>query len=201
MNATAEVRGSDAVRAALVDAAAEMLAEVGPRAISVREVARRAGVNHGQVHHYFGSKRALLEAAMRQLAQRHFEYMTRLAGGGAVPPALSLVEDPAYWRAICQVTMDGDLDLARIEIDEGISVPRRALRVLQERWGIAADDLDFKARFAAVSALHLGWVAFEEFVLLQADVDERDRPELRKRVRRLIESLDEAEEGAPWNSD
>lgn len=201
MNAAAEVRGSDAVRAALVDAAAAMLAEVGPRALSVREVARRAGVNHGQVHHYFGSKHALLEAAMRRLAQRHFEHMTRLAGGGEIPPALSLAEDPAYWRAVCQVTMDGELDLARIEIDEGISVPRRALRALQERWGIAGDDLDFKARFAAVSALHLGWVAFEEFVLLQADVAERDRPELRKRVRRLIESLAEAEEGAPWSSD
>lgn len=200
MNAVADsARGGDAVRAALVEAAAEMLGDVGPASLSVREIARRAGVNHGQVHHYFGSKRALLEAAMRKLAQDHFENATRLAGGGPIPPALSLAEDPIYWRAVCQTVMEGDLDLARIEVDEGISVPRRALRALRKLRGVAPDDEDFKARFAAGVALQLGWVAFEEFVLLVADVDERERDEVRRRVKQLVTSLVTGE-GA-WTSD
>ena len=182
-----EVRGGDAVRAALVKAAAEALSAAGPRSVSVREVARRAGVNHGQVHHYFGGKRGLLEAAMRKLAADHFTHATERSGGSPIPPALQLADDPAYWRAICHCVMDDDLDLARIEVDEEISVPRRALRAVMERQGIADDDLDFKARFATVAALQLGWVALEDFVMLISDVDEQDRDAVRDRVKTLLE--------------
>jgi AcrR family transcriptional regulator len=188
----APLRG-EAVRTALVEAAAALLADAGPRAVSVRDVARRAGVNHGQVHHYFGGKRGLLRAAMRHLAARHLEHTLELSDGGPIPPALSLAGDPDYWRAVCQVVMEGDLELARLEIDEGISVPRRALDALSTRRGVAPDDLDFKARFAALAALQLGWVAFEDFMMLIADVPEQDREALRERVRAIVVSFVEAE--------
>ena len=48
----------------LLAAAGDLLVEVGPHGATVREIARRAGVNHGLVHHYFGSKEQLLRAAM-----------------------------------------------------------------------------------------------------------------------------------------
>ena len=47
----------------LIDAAADLLGEVGPRAMTVRSIAQRVGVNHGLIHHYFGGKQPLLEAA------------------------------------------------------------------------------------------------------------------------------------------
>jgi hypothetical protein len=82
--------------------------------------------------------------------------------------------------------MEGDLELARIEVDEGISVPRRAREALAKQLAVADDDLDFKARFAAVAALQLGWVALEDFVMLISDVAEPDREAVRDRVKRLI---------------
>ena len=183
-----EVRGgSDAVKAALIAAAAQMLGESGPRLLSVRDVARRAGVNHGQVHHCFGGKRGLLEAAMRHLARGHYEHARELAGGSRYPPALSLAEDSDYWRAVCKVVMEGDLELARIEIDEGISVPRSVLRSLQESGGGASDDLGLKSRFAAMAALTLGWVAFEDFMLILADVEPEQRDALRARIKQFIQ--------------
>ncbi len=186
------VRGGEAVKAALVEAAAQMLGEVGPRGISVRDLADRAGVNHGQVHHYFGGKRPLLEAAMRYLARGHYEHSRELAGDAAVPPALSLAEDADYWRAICQVVMDGDLELAGIEIDAGISVPRNVLRALQEKYP-DADELDLKARFASMAAAQLGWVAFEDFMMLVADVEPDQRAEVRERARHVMQrAIDEA---------
>ena len=188
----APVRGSEAVRHALVDAAAHALAAAGPSAVSVREVARKAGVNHGQVHHYFGGKRSLLEAAMRQLASEHFAHATQRAGSRGIPPALQLADDPGYWRAICHCVMEGDLELAGIEVDEGISVPRRALEALMQQFAIADDDLDFRARFAAVAALQLGWVALEDFVMLISDVGEEDRDAVRDRVKLLINGWFEA---------
>jgi AcrR family transcriptional regulator len=186
-------RGSHAVKAALIDAAAEMLGEVGPRALSVREVAQRAGVNHGQVHHYFGGKRGLLEAAMRKLAREHYEHALELSGDAPFPPVLSLAEDSGYWRAVCRVVMEGDLDLARIEIDEDLSVPRRVLRSFEAKADAGSDPLELKARFAAMAALQLGWVAFEDFMLLLADVDPVDRESVRARVKDFVgRSIDEA---------
>lgn len=189
MSAATEVRGSDAVKAALIEAASELLAEVGPRALSIRNVAERAGVNHGQIHHYFGGKRGLLRAAMSLLANEHWKGARARDGDDLLPPALSISEDTRYWRATCQVVMDGDIGLARIEIDENISVPRHALRALQQRAGVADDDIAFKARFAAIAALQLGWVAFEDFMMLVADVPERQRESLRTEVERIVEEL------------
>ncbi|THD77650.1 MAG: TetR family transcriptional regulator [Phenylobacterium sp.] len=60
----AEVR-----RRALVDAALAALAERGS-AISVRDVARRAGVSPGLIRHHFGSFGALLAEAYRQAVSR-----------------------------------------------------------------------------------------------------------------------------------
>ena len=47
---------------ALVGAAVELIEEVGPSALSLREVARRAGVSHGAPAHHFGDKAGLLTA-------------------------------------------------------------------------------------------------------------------------------------------
>ena len=184
---TSRVRGGDAVKSALVEATAKMLSEVGPRGISVRDVADRAGVNHGQVHHYFGGKRALLEAAMRHLAREAFDQSRALAGDSLYPPLLAFTEDSDYWRAVCKIVIDGDLELARIEIDEDIWVPRHVLRSLQKEHGIDADDLRFKARFAAMTAQQLGWVAFEDFMTLLADVEPEQREEFRAQVKRFVQ--------------
>ena len=54
------VRGRAASEDALVRAAADLFEDVGPHAVSVRAIAERAGVNHGLVHHYFGSKSGLV---------------------------------------------------------------------------------------------------------------------------------------------
>ncbi len=180
-------RGADAVRRALIEAAAQRLGETGPSNVSVRDVARRAGVNHGQVHHYFGGKRGLLVAAMRKLATDHFELTRERSGGSPIPPLFVLAEDPDYWRAICQVTMEGDLDLARLEVDEDISIPRSAMRELMQRYEIADDDLDYKAQFASLVAMQLGWVALEDFIMLVADVRDEDRDEVRARAKAMLE--------------
>ncbi|NNL66320.1 MAG: helix-turn-helix transcriptional regulator [Myxococcales bacterium] len=182
-----------------MDATAALLGEVGPSRLSVREIARKAGVNHGQVHHYFGSKRSLLEAAMEKLARDHYEHMDAVSGPGGIPPALALADDPAYWRAVCRCVLEGDIELARIEIDQGTSVPQRAFRALAERSGADADDFGFRARFATTVALNLGWVAFEDFVLELMEIEDKDRERMRRELARLVTAL--ASGRAPWTSD
>lgn len=50
------------LRAALLAAAAELLDEGGPEAVSLRECARRAGVSHAAPYRHFDTKEALLVA-------------------------------------------------------------------------------------------------------------------------------------------
>ena len=51
-------------RDALLVAAVELFAERGPASVSLRDVARHAGVNHGLIHRHFGSKDDLLAEAI-----------------------------------------------------------------------------------------------------------------------------------------
>jgi AcrR family transcriptional regulator len=57
------------LRAALLERAERMLASVGPSGVSLRELAREAGVSHGAPRRHFADKRALLDA----LAESGFE--------------------------------------------------------------------------------------------------------------------------------
>ena len=50
------------LRPALLTAAVETIGEVGPVAVSLREVARRAGVTHAAAAYHFGDKAGLLTA-------------------------------------------------------------------------------------------------------------------------------------------
>ncbi len=56
----------DGARERLLVAAVALLAERGPASVSLRDVARRAGVNLGLIHRHFGSRDALVAAALEQ---------------------------------------------------------------------------------------------------------------------------------------
>ena len=60
--------GRDEVVAAILDSAAEMFAERGPAAASIRDIAARAHVNHGLVFRHFGTKEQLVAAVLDHLA-------------------------------------------------------------------------------------------------------------------------------------
>src|SRR5690242_2767504 len=52
--------GRAEVMAAVLDAATELFADKGPDAVTVREVADRASVNHALIHRHYGTKQELL---------------------------------------------------------------------------------------------------------------------------------------------
>src|SRR3954453_21828733 len=59
------MQGGD-LEARLVAAGVELLAEAGSDALSLREIARRAGVSHGAPRRYFPTHQALLAAIARE---------------------------------------------------------------------------------------------------------------------------------------
>ncbi len=64
VNAAPEAPVVRSGRDALLASAVELFAEHGPASVSIRDVARHAGVNHGLVHRHFGSKDDLLAEAI-----------------------------------------------------------------------------------------------------------------------------------------
>ena len=79
----------EAVRARLLDAAADLIGEIGWTAVSTRTLAERAGVGPGLVHYHFDSLQALLRrAVMDRMHQVLGEASTAMAGTEDVADAL-----------------------------------------------------------------------------------------------------------------
>jgi AcrR family transcriptional regulator len=76
------------LKAALLQAALELIAEVGPAAFTLREVARRAGISHNAPYRHFREKDELLAA----VAAEGFE---RLAAALGEPEKAARTRQPA----------------------------------------------------------------------------------------------------------
>jgi AcrR family transcriptional regulator len=69
-----------AAEEALLDAAEQLLVEVGYASITTRRLAEAAGVNHGLVHYYFGSNENLLVRALERFTERLIARQRELYG-------------------------------------------------------------------------------------------------------------------------
>ena len=169
--------------AKLIAAAADLLGEVGPRAMSVRMVAERAGVNHGLVHHYFGSKEGLMRAAMLLLVEQHAEDVREKSHGNPIPDALVLTSEPRYLRAVVRAVLDNEMELATMELEAGVSIPRGALQHVAKMRQLDEPDTQIKALAAIGMALEMGWAALEPLLFAVTDVPTDEQDDVRDLVR------------------
>lgn len=68
-------------RAEIAEIAAEIIAEGGLEAATLREIARRSGFSKGIIEHYFDGKSELIDAALAWANQRYFERVERATAG------------------------------------------------------------------------------------------------------------------------
>lgn len=170
----------------LISATAQLLGEIGPRALSVRAIAERAGVNHGLVHHYFGGKDSLLRAAMERLVHEHFNYAMAQSRRQPIPAPLGLIGDPTYLRAVVRAVLDNEMGLASTEITEDVSVPRNVLRHVATEQGQVEPSVGIKATVGLGMALEMGWAALEPFIFAVVGAEnEQEQDELRLEARKL----------------
>jgi AcrR family transcriptional regulator len=96
----------------MFEALSAAVLEVGPGAISLRELARRAGVSHAAPAHHFGDKRGLLTAfaadGHRLLAQALSEASTS-TGGDFAAVGLAYIEFAVEHRAHFEVMFQPEL--------------------------------------------------------------------------------------------
>jgi AcrR family transcriptional regulator len=185
---TAAASATTSSRDRLVRAAADLLSEVGPRAVSVRAIAERAEVNHGLVHYYFGGKDALLGEAMAELVERHRRLVDEMTAGRPRPVPLGLSRDMDYLRAVVRCVLDGEMGLALTELRLGASVPRAALEdVLSSSSGRASTEV-ITTTVLLAAALEMGWAALEPFLFAVADIgpDEQESVRAIARTYRIV---------------
>jgi TetR/AcrR family transcriptional regulator, repressor for neighboring sulfatase len=165
--------GREAVSRALLDAGAELFADLGPARVSVRDVAARARVNHGLVHRHFGSKEGLLRAVLEDLSSNIHEEVSAAGCGEVGPGALAerlgrtleaVARHPRYFRVLGRALLDG-YPMDRLQ--GNFPVVRELVGAMHaaQAAGRIEPDLDAGAAVAVMVAAGLGWLLFEPYVL------------------------------------
>ena len=150
---TRRPHGKAEVMAAIRAAAAELLAERGPRDITVRDVAERAGVNHALVHRHFGTKDELIQGVIADLSAEIGASAAAL-GSTDVSALLRLLrEQPAYWNILARTVLEAP------EVLAGHPPPAASIVLAMLSRGREPDDA-MRAKAAVAGSLVLGWIVF-----------------------------------------
>lgn len=177
MPEAAPVRGPEAVRRSLIDAAKHLMRMRSPRQVSGRELAQHAGVNYGLIHHYFGTKDNVFAEAVAEATETMAKRWDRI---GMLP--VNTGDEAASYRTF-----------AKLEIDDSRSPIRTLMRRIVERQaevsGRPTDDPEMLAEIAIATALQFGWGAFESDIVAALQEYGGELEDLRVRVAELSKRL------------
>ena len=169
------LKGRKNVEKRLIDSAAQLLNSVGPNQLSIRDIALHAGVNHAQIHHYFGGKQGLLEATYKQLAFTHIQQLERRNIG-----AMNLGDEPLsevtdlYFNALIRAVIDGKMDLLLAQRDSGLSMSEKTLSELTKLRGASKPSADDKAAVALVMVMEFGWATSKAYIKETLNISDKE---------------------------
>ncbi|MBL8777248.1 MAG: TetR/AcrR family transcriptional regulator [Acidimicrobiales bacterium] len=166
--------GRAEVMEAVSAAATDLFAERGPDAVTVREVADRAGVNHALIHRHFGTKEELLRVVLSGAIERMASVAQHTTNTGEdireVVGAMQR-EEPA-------IRLLGWAILAGYPIEQiwpeypAFQKVQTVLSDEQERSGGRGDREDPRVVVATGTALLFGWILFRPFLERAARLSE-----------------------------
>ncbi|OBF32361.1 TetR family transcriptional regulator [Mycolicibacterium peregrinum] len=163
--------GKDEVVAAALSAAAELFAERGPAATSIRDIAARSKVNHGLIYRHFGTKEQLVGAVLEHLGGR----LTALLDGDVSEAEVEQNLDQ-HMRVMARALLDG-YPIGQLQTRfPGVT---RLLDEVLPRFG---DEREGRLAVANAVALKLGWRFFEPFLRSSAGLDPIGDDEVRDAV-------------------
>ena len=183
-------RGRDQVVRALMEAAMPRLAARGPAAVSVREIANAAGVNHALVFRHFGSKEGLVQAVWERVAE---DLASRVVGGPETPDlgavVESIAEDRILWQLAARALLDGGADaIAAVRyhfVDAMVAAAASG-----QRGGLLPAEIPPRLLVGMVVATGLGFLVFhpvlEPLLGLPAQAPEQTRRDVREAIATLL---------------
>jgi AcrR family transcriptional regulator len=169
-----------AVRDALLAAAVESYTSGG--SFSVRQLAALAGVNVGQIHHYFGGKEGLRREMLHQLAAEQADTLEALPDGASVEALIAVV-----WRAAVEDDRFVRVLARQLVEHPDQPVPQSEFPVSRRMEAIYADAGfdDPKVALAARFAGALGFALFRPWLVEALDLDDDALARVADRLRAL----------------
>jgi TetR/AcrR family transcriptional regulator, repressor for neighboring sulfatase len=164
--------GKDDVVAAVIHAAGELFARRGFDGVSLRAIAKKAGVNHGLIHRHFGSKESLHRQTLQNMADA---MLADVRGTGAIDELArrafeSLEKHESFWRMLARAILDG-----RSTGDLHREFP--IARYMTDRVAAAMDNgslrggMDPRLVVASMFSFSLGFILFEPFIRAAAGLE------------------------------
>lgn len=158
--------------AELLEAAWEILQRDGVLGgVNLMQVAEHADVNRALIYRYFGSREALLQAALRS---RNENTAAEFEQGRQLPFAerrvhawKQVMRDPTYGHVLAHLALSDDTEF---HVMPFIDQTRQALEQ-DHRTGALPDSVDGPAAHAVTVATYLGYSVFREVLARELDVD------------------------------
>ncbi len=147
-------------RARLLDAAIDVLVDLGYARTSTQEIARRAGVSRGAQLHHFPTREALVVAAVEHLVERRLaEFLTVDRDGAGLELLLDAFSGPLFHAALelwVAARTDPSLHAAVLPLERKVTeaLELGGREIYGDRMSPAAFELSIElARGMAVSAI------------------------------------------------
>jgi AcrR family transcriptional regulator len=174
-------RGAEAVKAALIAAAADLLVVHTPAQISGRMIADRAQVNYGLIHQYFGGKSQIFRAVFMDISEQVTAEAKRADPGWWNRPDLFSTRGD-LWRIVANLVADPDL------VEEmGWEFP--LMRTIAAQMQAAYPDWELRkvqAHAAAIGSALLGWAILESTFQRGLDLSPEALLDVRTRVFEIV---------------
>lgn len=152
---------STRVRSIVLAHAADLFAERGPAATSLRDIAERSGVNAGLIFRHIGNKEAIVASVLDYLAEE-------LMSARDANESRDVIEASGErnWKVIARSLLDG-FDVGQLQ---------HRFPIVEQLVAAAREDHDdeYAARVATADALalQLGWRLFGPFLKAATGLDD-----------------------------
>ncbi len=177
--------GPQAVREAVLEAAARLFAELGVDRVSLRDIAQAADVQLPLIRRYVGRRRELIDAVFQRLNDQVADYvethpLEQLEYGRDSPLGRWLAMSTHYALS-GQVPPPGEMNPVHSLAD-----------VFEGSFGI--DHRTARLRAAQVTAISMGWRLFETYLVAAPELDEIGID----RLRRDLNAIQRQIGSTPW---
>jgi AcrR family transcriptional regulator len=175
--------GKTNVTAAVISAAGELFSRHGFDGVSIRDIAKKARVNHGLIHRHFGSKENLWQKTLQTMADAMLADVvgTRNLNELLQKSFQSLKKHENFWRILARTILDGyntgnmhdRYPIARLLIE----------RVTAEiEAGALREDIDPKILVAIMFSFSCGFIMYDPFILAATGLDCINPVEAREKI-------------------
>lgn len=159
--ATKKPYGREEVIESIISATLSLWSAKGPAELSMRSIAAEAGVNYGLVHRHFGTKDAVIRAAMERVIARSTEI---IGGSEDVETALQEIlprSTGAHARLLAWATLQSILDEVLPENDTFLEHMVELARDAEQD----AKSPEPAINVGSVIAMLYGWRLFEPYLV------------------------------------